>query len=447
MSASPLALPPSVSKACKSFENDTGGTIAVLFALALLIITGVLGAAVDLGAAYKQRGQLLLAADSASLVAVSQGSPGLLAAAAMIADGRVPVAEAAAVNAFNAEVHGQDGQLEPHATSIVTKTGTVVTSTINFTVDMHTHFLELFGINTLKINGSATSVNGTPAFVDFYLLLDNSPSMGVAATPADVATMVANTPDQCAFACHEADKPGADYYTLAHNLGVTTRIDVMRQATQKLMDTAEATATVRNQFRMSIDTFNTNIHNISPLTTDLATAKADAATIDLMEVAAQTPNPLANNDRDTDFDAVLPQLNAKVPNSGSGVTSADPQRVAFIVTDGVADAVDSTIATTTSGAWNTVPGEDRLIEALNPSLCDAMKARGVKVAVIYTSVLPLPTNGFYNAYVAPWRNQINPKTKACASPGYFFEVSPTQGIDEAMKALFLKAVAEARITS
>jgi hypothetical protein len=37
--------------------------------------------------------------------------------------------------------------------------------------------------------------------------------------------------------------------------------------------------------------------------------------------------------------------------------------------------------------------------------------------------------------------------EACASPGFYFEVSPTQGIAEAMNALFKKAVADARITS
>ena len=42
-----------------------------------------------------------------------------------------------------------------------------------------------------------------PVFIDFYLLLDNSPSMGVAATPADVATMVNTNPDHRAFACHD----------------------------------------------------------------------------------------------------------------------------------------------------------------------------------------------------------------------------------------------------
>ena len=35
---------------------------------------------------------------------------------------------------------------------------------------------------------------------------------------------------------------------------------------------------------------------------------------------------------------------------------------------------------------------------------------------------------------------------AFASPGYYFEVSPTDGIAEAMNALFNKGVQEARLT-
>ena len=37
--------------------------------------------------------------------------------------------------------------------------------------------------------------------------------------------------------------------------------------------------------------------------------------------------------------------------------------------------------------------------------------------------------------------------EACASPGFYFEVSPTQGISEAMTALFQKAISDARISS
>jgi hypothetical protein len=36
---------------------------------------------------------------------------------------------------------------------------------------------------------------------------------------------------------------------------------------------------------------------------------------------------------------------------------------------------------------------------------------------------------------------------ACASPGLYFEVSPTEGISAAMKALFLKTISSPRITS
>jgi hypothetical protein len=46
--------------------------------------------------------------------------------------------------------------------------------------------------------------------------------MGVGATPADVDTMVANTSDKCAFACHIVNKGKEDknsYYNLAKKLG------------------------------------------------------------------------------------------------------------------------------------------------------------------------------------------------------------------------------------
>ena len=37
--------------------------------------------------------------------------------------------------------------------------------------------------------------------------------------------------------------------------------------------------------------------------------------------------------------------------------------------------------------------------------------------------------------------------ETCASSGLYFEVSPTQGISQAMNALFRKAIADARISS
>jgi hypothetical protein len=85
-----------------------------------------------------------------------------------------------------------------------------------------------------------------------------------------------------------------------------------------------------------------------------------------------------------------------------------------------------------------------------------MKNRGVKIAVLYTTYLALPTNSWYNSWIAPFNagpwgpspnSQIALNMQSCASPGLYFEVSPTQGISAAMSALFQKAVADARISN
>jgi hypothetical protein len=75
-----------------------------------------------------------------------------------------------------------------------------------------------------------------------------------------------------------------------------------------------------------------------------------------------------------------------------------------------------------------------------------MKNRGIRIAVLYTTYLPITANPWYNQWIAPFSSSIATNMQACASPGLYFEVSPSQGISEAMNALFQKAVAEAHLT-
>src|ERR1044072_5272456 len=114
----------------------------------------------------------------------------------MSGDGPIPAGRTDATKIINAEISAQAGYTLSAVTATVTKSGGTVTSTVSFTANVPTHFMGLFGFNTVPVRGSATAANTLPVFIDFYLLLDNTPSMGVAATPADVATMVSNTPDQ-----------------------------------------------------------------------------------------------------------------------------------------------------------------------------------------------------------------------------------------------------------
>jgi hypothetical protein len=304
------------------------------------------------------------------------------------------------------------------------------------------------GKSTMTVTGTSTSTANMPLFIDFYLLLDNSPSMGVGATPADVTTMVNHTTDKCAFACHDLNDPN-NYYDLAKSLGVTTRIDVLRSATQQLMDTAAATQTYSNQFRMAIYDFGASsntqgLRALFALSSSLSSAKTAAGSIDLMTVLGQNNN----NDQDTGFTAIFPAINNVISSPGSGVSNA-PQKYLFFVSDGVADEANGSCLKPT-------PNGTRCQSPIDTSLCTTLKTRGIKIAVLYTTYLALPTNPWYMQWIDPFNkgpygpspnSEIAKNMQTCASPGLYFEVSPTQGISQAMTKLFQKAVADARISS
>jgi hypothetical protein len=312
---------------------------------------------------------------------------------------------------------------------------------------MPASFLGILGKSSMTMGGSSASTSNMPKYVDFYLLLDNSPSMGVGATPADVATMVNNTSDQCAFACHDVSNSN-NYYNLARSLGVTTRIDVLRTATQQLMDTAASTETYSNQFRMAIYDFGLSadtaaLATVFPLSSNLSSAKTAAGTIDLMTVNGQNDN----NDQDTNFDSIFPQINTAISAPGTGVAGS-PLKYLFFVSDGVADESNASCLYPKSGSV-------RCQEPINVALCTTIKNRGIKIVVLYTIYDQLPTNSWYMTWInpfnqGPWgpspNSVIAQNMQSCASPGFYFEVSPTQGISTALTALFNKMVADAHLS-
>jgi hypothetical protein len=437
------------------FRRDQRGNIAVIFTIALLPVLSAIGCAIDYSRATQLRSKLLSAADAASVGSISKTSPAFIAAGSMSSDGPIPVGVTDATNIFNGNRANQSsGYTMNSLTPTVAKAGSTITSTVQFSATLPTIFLGVMGKSSMTLTGSSTATVNMPLYVDFYLLLDNSPSMGVGATPADVATMVNNTPDQCAFACHDVSDSN-NYYKLAKSLGVTMRIDVLRTATQQLMDTAAATATYVNQFRMAIYDMGLSadtaaLSTVFALSSSLSSAKTAAGTIDLMTVNGQNDN----NDQDTNFDTLLTQMNTAISSPGAGTSSA-PLKYLFFVSDGVADEANAGCLRTMSNPTfgNISP---RCQEPINTALCTTIKNRGIKIAVLYTTYLALPTNSWYNSWIAPFNagpwgpspnSQIALNMQSCASPGLYFEVSPTQGISQAMTALFQKAVADAHLSS
>jgi hypothetical protein len=421
----------------RSFFKNTSGNFGILAALMLVPVIGAAGLALDYSNALTVKTRIQGAADAAALAAVAESSIGVKQAMAMSGDGEVPFAADEAIRFFKAQNEGDtDFKLDEVSAKIIKKNGRLY-SIVDYKVTVPTTLSKVMGQNLIQVAGQSVVEYQTEIYRDFYLLLDNTPSMGVGATPSDVDTMVANTSDKCAFACHIVKNGKEDkksYYNLAKNLGVTTRINVVAQATAALMDTATESCKSANQYHMAVYTFgekaeDTKLLEVVKSTTDLKNAKKEAGKIELMSIPYQG----YDNDQQTDFDRAFTQIADKMGTAGSGLTANAPEKILFFVSDGVGDSYKPTDCTKklTGGCCQ---------EPIDVKYCTALKNKGYKIAVLYTTYLPLPTNGWYNSWIKPFQSEIPQKMENCASPGLFFEVSPSEGISDAMTTLFKKIV-------
>lgn len=438
---------------CSRLWSDRSGNFGIITAILAVPLTGAAGLAIDLTHALSLRTQLYAAADAAAVGAISPKSPAVVQAMAMPGDGTVTVGSQDAENLFLGQMAGELKDQPVDVQVTVTKTGGLIESHVTFSTTMPTTFMRVLGSDSVNIGGTATARYQTPAFMDFYMLLDNTPSMGVGATPADVAKLVDATKAgtdgkgkdaKCAFACHIVSTTGVEdknsYFYLAKAIGATIRIDVVAEATAALMRTAETTQTVPGQFRMAAYTFgetalDTKLFTVSEPTIDFRAISKATKAITLMSIPShEYPN------NQTNYDAVLDAINTKITTVGSGSSTADRQSILFFVADGVGDAVKPTCS-------RRFQNGKRCMEPIDPAKCKTLKDRGIKIAILYTSYLPLKDNSFYMDWIWPFQNEIPRQMEACASPGYYFEVSLDQGISDAMNALFHKIVSTPRITS
>jgi hypothetical protein len=428
----------------REYLLDRSGNFGIMSALILVPLLGVAGLAIDISDALSLKTRLQDAADAAALGAVAESSVAFKEAMLMTIDGGISKGVKDAENLFSAQLSSKIGFVIDSTHAEVVREHNQIKAIFSYSASMPTTLLKVIGKNQVTVSGQATAVFQTETFRDFYLLLDNTPSMGVGATTADINKMVANTPDKCAFACHIVNNGVEDthsYYNLAKNLGVTIRINVVAQATAALMDTAMSVRKTSNQFRMAVYTFgekaeDTKLLEISSLTDDLTKAKSNAALIDLMSIPYQG----YDNDQQTDFDRALKDIGDKIGAPGTGLTAGSPEKIVFFVSDGVNDSKKA------NGCWSAFSCS-RCQQPIDIKACEKLKKKGYKIAVLYTTYLPLPTNSWYNTWIKPFQNEIGPTMENCATPGYYFEVGPSQGIKEAMNTLFLKIVSSPRLAS
>jgi Flp pilus assembly protein TadG len=424
------------------------GNVMMMFALALAPLTCSIGMGVDYARAMKSQTKLNAIADAAALLAVSKS--------AMQAD-----------DGYAAYVARQFFVLQ--SASLIKSSGITLsnltiqaptdasgrrTATVSYRATSSNVFARVMGLNNLTISGKSATTNATAPDIDFYMLLDVSNSMALPTTTAGLAKVAASNSSGCQFACHTVtgtpmgrDRNGnmTDLYGVAKSYGLPLRIDEEGRAVSKLAANATSTSSKNGaDYRIAIATFRgQGAFSILQRRTD---RMADAAqtTQDLVPYqfykngcptsACKTTDP-GYGDNDTAVSDAMEQMNSQlITDPGTGINRNAPQAVMFIVTDGVRD----------ERRTNNQPEV-----VIDTAKCDMIKARGVRIAVLYTEYLPesLTGNRFGQSAVAPYLYKVEPALKACASAGLYTKVTTDQDIYSALDALFQNAVATARITN
>ncbi|MBR0791999.1 pilus assembly protein [Bradyrhizobium manausense] len=205
-----LAIIHRIGRLVSRLRRDSRANVAVTFAIALVPIITSIGCAVDYSMATRIKAKLQGAADSASVASISVNSAGYKAAMSMTSNGSVAAGVAEANNIFSGNASAFASSFTNLSeTSTVTKTVSRMTSSVQFSADVPVTFMQILGYKKLTVTGTSSSSTTLPLYLDFYLTLDVSGSMGLPSTTAEAQRMQSINPDNyrqyptgCTLACH-----------------------------------------------------------------------------------------------------------------------------------------------------------------------------------------------------------------------------------------------------
>jgi hypothetical protein len=205
-------------------------------------------------------------------------------------------------------------------------------------------------------------------------------------------------------------------------------------------------------YKAALYTFDTGLNTLAMLTTPTL-AGTQVSNIALMPVLYQNCvfSTSCNTDYGTNIAGALSSLNSILPNPGLGSNSAGdtPQEVVFLVTDGVEDKIVSNASACPNAS---LASNNRCQQPLDTTMCTTLKSRGIKIAILYTEYLQLinlgPSQNVTDSWYMSWVNQYDTPTsatgniaqnlQACASPGFFSDVTTGGDISTALTNLFIK---------
>jgi Flp pilus assembly protein TadG len=262
-----------------------------------------------------------------------------------------------------------------------------------------------------------------------------------------------------------------DNYGLARKNNITLRLDELNSGVSTLLQTASTAAqstvfATPPKYRFSIYSMDSlwqiGLTQLMPLTSNYTSGWTTAsANFGVMEMSSNN-NDCANaacssstaspgGDVGTNYDDSLGKLSQTtyIPSPGNGTNepSDKPQEVLFIVTDGVED--EQSGARRLEQTINDLGGDPSASPYGNvkgTNWCTAIKARGIKIAILYTDYLAVPANSWYVSHVDPYQSKIGDDLEACASPGLFIDEANDANIGQDLANLFNLAAAPGHLT-
>jgi Flp pilus assembly protein TadG len=451
------------------FARDRKANVAIIFAITIVPIIFLLGMTLDYSQALRKKEQLDAAADAAAIAAVRP--------AMLMQSDAVAAATANAIFMSKANALAAGLQAVPTPTITVTDVGLGRTVAVSYSAASLNNFPKvLMNSATWPISGASTAQAAAAPNMNWYLLMDDSPSMGIGATVTDINNLIgatapakqpASSSQNCGFACHETniahDGGTKDNLAIARANNITLRIDLVANALNQLLiswancpqagvsgGVMQCMSALNNTtYKAALYTFDTGLNTLATLTTPTV-AGTQISNISLMPVLYQNcvVSTSCNTDYGTDIAGALTTLNSTMPAPGLGSNSAGdtPQEVIFLVTDGVEDK----IATTCPNA--TFASNKRCQQPLDTTACTTIKNRGIKIAILYTEYLQLinmgPSNNITDSWYMSWVDPYDEPTpstgtiaknlQACASPGFYSSVTTGGDITGALTQLFIK---------
>lgn len=429
------------------------GNVVLMFALALLPMALLIGFGIDYARYLQARSEVQDVIDGATLMGAN--------ALSTKTDAQV----VAAVKAWAAETYGINYGSLTISDVTIDRTDLKVSTTALLTVP--TSFGSLLGYTSLDADVASVALAPNQPYMNVYLLLDNSASMGLAATSSGQTTM--NTNVGCVFACHTDEGStftikGVTYHTTfdaSQALGVTLRRDVMNTAAKKVISMIDAVDPSHKRIKVGVYYFNQDV------------SKAQDPTFDTSKAIAALSGTYSNLGIDgTYFDKSLDTMKTIVGTAGDGSSASKPVKLVLMVTDGV-QSQRSWVLTDVN--WTCVAWSGSscikfsyapywyLVAPNKPTNCSGLKSKGATFGVLYTEYLSIPLDWGYNDTVGdampsawgtlsggvsssiPRRDYLPYALKDCASSGYFMSANSTSEIEAGLTSLFNKWIEHLRL--